>query len=103
MKKKMCALSIRQPYAEQILKGIKKIEYRSRPASKRRRVYIYASLCPGDERGLDLPRGFIVGTVEISGCRKIRNYYGWELSKPKRLKYPRKPKNQPMPVWFYPF
>ena len=29
----MRALSIRQPYAEQILRGIKRFEYRSRPTA----------------------------------------------------------------------
>jgi len=31
----MRALSIRQPYAEQILRGIKRFEYRSRPTAIR--------------------------------------------------------------------
>lgn len=44
----MRALSIRQPYAEQILRGEKKIEYRSRPTNIRERVYIYASMPHGD-------------------------------------------------------
>ena len=42
----MRALSIRQPYAEEILRGIKKIEYRSRRVSDelmRERFYIYAA------------------------------------------------------------
>jgi hypothetical protein len=41
----MRALSIRQPYAELILRGIKRIEYRSRPTRIfGERFYIYASL-----------------------------------------------------------
>ena len=40
----MRALSIRQPYAEQILRGSKTIEYRSRATSiVGERFYIYAS------------------------------------------------------------
>jgi hypothetical protein len=46
--KNMRALSIRQPYAEQSLRGNKKIEYRGRPTNIRERMYIYASLTPGD-------------------------------------------------------
>jgi predicted transcriptional regulator len=42
----MPALSIRQPHAEQTLRGKKKIEYRSMPTNKRERVYIYASMTP---------------------------------------------------------
>jgi predicted transcriptional regulator len=40
----MLALSIRQPYAELILRGIKTVEYRSRPTRIiGERFYIYAS------------------------------------------------------------
>jgi hypothetical protein len=45
----MSALSIRQPYAEKILRGRKKIEYRSMPTNKRERVYIYASKSPAGQ------------------------------------------------------
>jgi len=45
----MRALSIRQPYAELILRGIKTIEYRSRPTRIiGERFYIYASKTPGN-------------------------------------------------------
>ena len=39
----MRALSVCQPFAEQILSGEKRIEYRSLPTNIRGRVYIYAS------------------------------------------------------------
>jgi ASCH domain len=40
----MLALSIRQPFAELILRGIKTVEYRSRPTRViARRFFIYAS------------------------------------------------------------
>ena len=43
----MLALSIRQPYAELILRGVKTIEYRSRPTRLiGQRFYIYATLWP---------------------------------------------------------
>jgi len=45
---KMKALSIRQPWAELIMRGNKKIEYRSKPTKVRERVYIYASFTPAD-------------------------------------------------------
>jgi hypothetical protein len=109
--KRMSALSLQQPNAEQILRGKKKIEYRSMPTNKRERVYVYASKRPhsaqswkeiGMEPG-DLPTGVIVGTVEVVGCRKVRGEYEWDLAKPIRLKRPLKPKNHPQPAWFYPF
>ena len=48
------ALSIRQPFAEEILRGIKKIEYRSRSTKIiRERFYIYASLKRPEERAIE--------------------------------------------------
>ena len=42
------AITIRQPYVELILRGIKKVEHRSRPTDIRGRVYLYASTRPAD-------------------------------------------------------
>jgi hypothetical protein len=73
----MRALSVRQPSAEAILRGVKKIEYRPGPTRVRGRVLIYAGLgrySAADEaemmaqygiRGVDcddLPRGVLVGS-----------------------------------------
>jgi hypothetical protein len=65
------AISIRQPYVEQILRGEKKYEYHSQDTRIRERVYLYASLTPGSDREWrkigqepgNLPTGRIVGTV----------------------------------------
>lgn len=65
---KIRAISIRQPYVEQIMRDTKMIEYRSRPTLVRGNVYIYASLNPEDlfefkklklQPG-DLPTGYII-------------------------------------------
>ncbi len=40
------AISIRQLYVEQVLRGAKRREFRSRPTNIRERVWIYASLSP---------------------------------------------------------
>ena len=110
--KKMSALSIRQPNAEQIFRRKKKWEYRNMPTNKRERVYIYASMKPEEddaweEIGLqpgDLPTGVLVGTVEIVDCVKVgHREYDWQLANPKRLKRQLKPENHPQPAWFYPF
>ncbi len=107
------ALNVKQPFAELIMRGKKKIEYRTRPTKIRERVYIYAT-CSFAERevfeefGLkpdDVPGGVIVGSVEIVGCTKGKGratWYEWHLAKPVRLKMPFKPKNHPQPVWFSP-
>lgn len=112
-KRKRLALSIRQPYAELILRRIKKVEYRSRRTEVRGVIYIYASLTAGDEAGFrklkvlpgELPTGLVVGTVELVGWRRSKKYPGdfeWMLRNPNRLKRPFKPNRQPQPAWFYP-
>ncbi|MBM3272936.1 ASCH domain-containing protein [Candidatus Kaiserbacteria bacterium] len=101
------ALSIRQPWAELILRGEKTVECRSQSTNVRGRVYIYASLAkaePGDEHlDGDLPRGVIVGTVEIADCEGGDGEFEWSLANPQRLAEPLPPQEQPQPVWFYPF
>jgi hypothetical protein len=107
----MRALSIRQPYAEQILRGTKRFEFRSRPTAVRGRVYIYASLKPGKAEEFDrmhvqlgdLPTGVLVGTVEITDCSGEAGDYKWHLARPQRLQRHLRPTKHPQPAWFYPF
>jgi hypothetical protein len=108
------ALSIRQPHAEAIMRGVKKVEYRTKATKIRGRVFIYA--CLGryrarDEAGMmaaygiedmpcdDLPRGVLIGSVELFKC----NGGHWYLRKPERAKNLIQPTKKPTPVWFYPF
>ena len=110
--KALSALSVRQPFADLILRGVKKFEYRTILTHKRERVYIYASKAPvahseswaelNLEPG-DLPTGVLVGTVEIVGCFGEPGDYRWKLARPKRLKKAIKPKRIPQPVFFTPF
>lgn len=108
------ALSIRQPHAEAILRGVKKIEYRSGPTKIRGRILIYASLgrySAQDEAEMmadygikdvtcdDLPRGVLVGSVELYKC----DGGDWHVRKPERAEKLVQPTKQPQPVWFYPF
>jgi hypothetical protein len=114
----MKALSVRQPYAEAILRGVKSIEFRSRPTNVRGRVYVYATLgrFPGDQEaellerhGIDdvtcddLPRGLLIGTVELWDCTGTGGDYRWHLRDPERAKKLLKPTNRPQPTWFEPF
>jgi hypothetical protein len=126
----MRALSVRQPWAELILGGHKTIEVRSRRTNLRERVFIYAALNrigPAEEAriaarfGIDvdgLPRGVLVGTVEIIGCRYAAKgdseaacfevddgsgYYAWALDRPKRAEVLKRPTRQPQPMFFNPF
>src|SRR5271157_5351271 len=84
LKTGMRALSIRQPWAELILLGHKTIEVRSKRTHLRERVFIYAGLNriePAEEARITqefeidvdgLPRGVLVGTVEIVGCLPLK-------------------------------
>lgn len=118
MPEKLKAISLRQPWAEEIMLEIKKIEYRHSPTKHRGRIYIYASLgrVPREEitaweaeHGISatgLPRGLIIGTVEIVDCRESDDEEGlfeWTLARPKRLERPIPPVERPQPVWFHPF
>ncbi len=114
----MRALSIRQPHAEAIMRGVKKIEYRSRPTKIRERVYIYAALgrmSPEDEARWmkkyhikdkdcdDLPRGVLIGTVELFDCTGDEGEYEWHVREPQRAKKLLRPTGRPQPAWFNPF
>ncbi len=109
-------LSVRQPWAEQIMRGKKTIEYRSCFVNHRGRIYIYASLSRypaskeesfAEEVGYDvehLPRGVVVGTVEITDCSDVGGgEFAWHLANPKRLDCPVPPLERPQPMWFHPF
>src|SRR5687767_13786295 len=103
--------SIRQPFVEQILRGIKKYECRSRPSNIRERIYLYASARPlGSVRQWrkvgklpgQLPTGRIVGSVEVVDCvrrKAICAEFAYVLTNPRRLRRSLIPVNQPQPVF----
>jgi hypothetical protein len=124
------ALSVRQPWAELILLGHKTIEVRSKMTHLRERVYIYAGQSRIDteeetriaaQYGINvdgLPRGVLVGTVEIVGCRHLAKsdseaacfeieggsgLYAWVLDRPQRAEVLEKPTRHPQPMFFNPF
>jgi ASC-1-like (ASCH) protein len=71
----MKALSLKQPFAELILRGEKKIELRKWSTKFRGRFLIHASKIP-DKKSMskfnfkDLPLGFIVGEAELIDVKK---------------------------------
>jgi|SRR5271155_4593188 len=104
------ALSVRQPHCERILRSDKTCEYRSRQCHIRGRVYLYASKAIDtdiaewtDEASLALPRGLIVGSIEIIGCvDEARGGYAWLLGEPRRYRKPWRPLGQPQPGFWRP-
>ncbi|MEO7989915.1 MAG: ASCH domain-containing protein [Chryseolinea sp.] len=94
MSKIFRAISIRQPFAELILMGKKKFENRSTLTNIRERVYLYASMQQGGSEAQlkqtgktfeKLPKGIIVGSVEIIDCRETEDGYAYKLANPKRI------------------
>ncbi len=126
----LIALGIRQPWAELILRGLKTVEVRSQPTNVRGTIYLYTGKKFADipaaaemveRHALDadtLPRGLLVGTVDIIDCRPctpadtdaacvpasvLTGKQGWRLANPVRLDQPLKVRFLPYGVWFYPF
>src|SRR5688500_14449416 len=109
----MPALSVMQPFAEQVLLGLKRFEYRSRRTHRRGRVYRYASkrrdtdATEWDRFGAsntDVQFGRVIGTVAIVDCdwSATDHCIRWHLRDPRRLQ-PKRPRNPPQPDGFYPF
>ncbi len=114
----MIALSLKQPYAEAITRGILSILNRSQSTTIRGRIYIYASAKRLDSRqeadlisefGLgdlpcdDIPGGVIIGTVVLSKCVANNEKFDWHFQNPNHFKNPKPAKQQPTSVWFDPF
>lgn len=124
------ALGVQQPWAELILRGVKTIEVRSLPTQVRGTIYLYASrkvsaldaaLTTATAQNIDvdaLPKGLLVGTVEIIGSRPctpadaaaacvpanvLAGRQAWVLANPQRLPKPLPVRFLPFGVWFYPF
>ena len=114
----MKAFPIRQPRAEAIMRGVALIEYRSRSTEVRGRIYIYANLNRytieqeaqmlamygmADVNVDDLPRGFLLGTVELWDCTGSGGNYHWHFRNPERATELLKPTNRQHSPWFDPF
>jgi len=113
----MKALSIPQPHAEAIMRGIKSVEFRTRPTGVRGRIYIHASLNRyhveeeaemlakvgiGDVNADDLARGVLLGTVELWNCTGSDGKYEWHLCSPERAAELLKPTKRSTTIWFNP-
>lgn len=123
-------LTIQQPWAELILRGVKTLEVRSVSTPPKsvclytsRKLSSYAdanSACDQYDIEIDtLPCGMVVGKVDITGSRPatpddlaetcltnidlLADQYVWELSNPIRLNSPVPATYKPFGMWFYPF
>lgn len=88
----MYALSVKQPYAEQIASGQKRIEYRTWKTNHRGPLLIVASKGAADG-GEHLPRGVAICVVEVVKVTGADGDYKWHLAQPQRV--------QPEPVRGY--
>ncbi|MEK6970918.1 MAG: ASCH domain-containing protein [archaeon] len=87
---KVPVISLRQPIAELILRGEKTIETRSRKANLSGTIYLHASLGKSwpARVGLDvgsLPRGCIVGKVEVMDRKVYSSLAEWSADAEKHL------------------
>ena len=86
----MKTLSIKQPWAELILQGKKKIEIRKWSTKFRGKFFIHASKVP-DEKAMkffgfeNLPCGFIIGKAELVDVKKYKNNEEFSKDKDKHL------------------
>jgi hypothetical protein len=128
--RELLALGIRQPWAELILRGVKTIEVRSVPAAVRGPIYLYTGWRPALDEAAQaaaareslqietLPRGVLVGVVQVVDCRPctpedaghallpeplLVNRFGWRVDRPERLAPPLHVRFRPYGIWFYPF
>ena len=116
----MKALTIKQPWAELIIAGLKDVENRSRRTSFRGRFAVHVGLRVAEFEDLDLDgmpkdlrkpieeawerranRGRVVGTVELVDCTQtsaspwaIDGYWHWILAEPRPYARPVAAKGQ---------
>ena len=98
----MKVLTVRQPWASRIIAGKKKSEFRGRPTRYRGSVAIHAGLQAERGETDEMPRGAIIGVVEIVGCRELEpGRFAWKLANPRALKKPIPARGQ-LGLWNYP-
>lgn len=83
------ALSIRQPFVERILLGEKRAEYRTWNTNHRGPLLIHASKSTHEPDSEDLPRGVLVGLVDVHEVIDYGNRdFAWIVRDPVRFKTP---------------
>ena len=78
----MKAISIRQPYASQIMLGLKRVECRSWATRHRGPLLLCANASP---QIAGLPAGRAIGIMDISACEKVGDEYWWTIGSVTRI------------------
>ncbi|MEK6902975.1 MAG: ASCH domain-containing protein [archaeon] len=83
-------ISLRQPILELILRGEKTIETRTRKVDLPKTIYLHASMGKPWDAKVDfdihsLPRGFILGKVDVIGRKSYTSIEEWNTDKGKHL------------------
>lgn len=74
----MKALTVKQPYAEHIMRGTKTVENRSWQTPYRGRLVIHTGI-RYDEGGFELPHGVILGVVDLIDVHSVSDP-DWDCS-----------------------
>jgi hypothetical protein len=83
----MRALSVKQPWADAIVRGRQRVEFRSWRTAYRGPLAIHASTRPAAGAG-ELPLGCLVGVVTLVDCKPARGGWRWLLADPRPLARP---------------
>ena len=57
----------------------------------------------GDVKADDLPRGVLIGTVDLWDCTGLGGRYEWHFRNPERATELVQPTKRPGAIWFDPF
>lgn len=98
------ALSVRQPYADLIVDGVKTFEFRSRRTHTRGRVLIYSARTRVEAGAEGRLTGLILGSVVIVDCEWHDDVeaWAWALRRPRRFAVPLVACGMPMPMFWKP-
>lgn len=97
------ALSVRQPWADLLVHGTKKVEFRRRLTRVRGRIWVYATLKADAEAQPFHPRGVIVGEAELFDCVQVdHDDFEWLLRAPRCYRKPRAVDGTPQPMFWRP-
>jgi hypothetical protein len=81
-------LTVRQPWASLIIAGTKTVEHRRWRTDYRGELWIHAGLAVDDTAAAALPRGVILGRVQLVDVVRVEDAGHWMLAEPQALTEP---------------